>query len=401
MKINGNRFDLSEIEHTLQQQCHCRNPVVVWLGDTGELVIVLERTDSLINSEREFLLNYLPSYAIPSRLVRLERFPLLPSNKIDRRQIIQSMKTSSDEENRSFIGAFDEIGIPKANLRQSFFAAGGSSLNAILLVAKLHQAGFDHLTVEDLINAQRLHEILCQPRTNKPGKGSFFRNSTGYEVITPLENIDKHEAFQLITESFVEMGETDLLVHHHHPVFKLECKQQWIALLDHYWLDYIQGHLSFGIYDNEQQLIGIAISNDLDTEPDIDLNLVPRLAPIFTMIEHGERELLKRTRTVTMTLQPLLHNFIVAVSGKVQVEDRPRLMYSIERQILDIASTKGYAAVLTTNVGSVARHISEFVLKYDYHLQIRTREHLDAYGSPVFPHATDQHIMTVSIKVLN
>src|SRR5207248_1322730 len=133
---------------------------------------------------------------------------------IQETQVEQEREES--EKDRAFFRVLNEIGIPRTHIDRSFFAAGGSSLNALLFVAKLHQIGFNHITVERLMNAKTLQEILLDQTEDGQSYDLFFEHENKYQTI-PLEQVDEVEARRIIIESFTNMGEIDVLRHRNCP----------------------------------------------------------------------------------------------------------------------------------------------------------------------------------------
>ncbi|CAF1975043.1 unnamed protein product [Rotaria magnacalcarata] len=341
VKIAGNRVDLTKIEFTLKQHY------------------------------RVSLAKYLPFYAVPTRCITVAKFPLIISVKIDRQKLSSSLdvigETQVEQEeagkDRGFFRVLNEIGIPRAHIDRSFFAAGGSSLNALLFVAKLHQIGFNDLTVEQ----------------NGQSCDLFSEHNSELQII-PLEQVDADEARGIVIESFANLGEIDVLAHRNCPELKVEYKHQTSAVFDSFWQDFVKGGLSFG--------------------PSMEVaTLPPLVAPLFVMTVAGENKLLEQVRSSNVLPQSIMHNYLSAVKPDVPSEWRVSIMYFIERHVLETASAKQFQAVLAANASSVTRQICEYVLKYDFNLVIHANQQYDLADTLLFPHALDQ-IMTISMKLL-
>ena len=107
-----------------------------------------------------------------------------------------------------FSHALEEIGISRSNIDQNFFAAGGSSLNALLLVAKLHAKGFSTLTVERLMTAPSLRHIELDLFAQNNQTEKYFDEQIQHEHhfnFIPLEQVDKEIALHILTESFLTL----------------------------------------------------------------------------------------------------------------------------------------------------------------------------------------------------
>jgi hypothetical protein len=404
VKIAGNRIHLSEIEVVLQRFCDCREPVAVFLEETSEIIVFVQLSETPINLSRNFLTNYLPSYAVPTKFITVNEFPIMVSGKVDRKKLMNSVNTYAKDKNESenddlLKSALKDIGMSADNLDQNFFNAGGSSLNAILLVSKLHQAGFNNLTVDRLMKMESLEEIRLLRNINVDDPCPFFDKNNHYRTI-PLENVDKHDAMRIISESFTELGEIDELVHHNLPELKIECKQEWLSILGHHWSDYIAAGLSFGVLTETEELVGVSISTNLNDESPINLDTVPRLTPIFNMIEAAECKLLEEIHSKNPHVQRIMHGFLAAVNLDVEIAKRVPIMYFIEQCVHDLAMSNGFDAILTANAGSVTKQISEYILKYEYTWVVHANKQLDSSGQPIFLNALDHHTLNINAKLL-
>jgi amino acid adenylation domain-containing protein/thioester reductase-like protein len=97
---------------------------------------------------RTFLARRLPDYMIPSCFVPMERLPLTPNGKVDRRALPDPESSGADrlyEAPRTEVEAtlaklFGSIlGVERVGIADDFFALGGHSLKATLLVSRIHK----------------------------------------------------------------------------------------------------------------------------------------------------------------------------------------------------------------------------------------------------------------------
>ncbi|MEJ6487895.1 non-ribosomal peptide synthetase, partial [Nostoc punctiforme UO1] len=92
VKIRGFRIELGEIEAVLSSHPQVQQTVVIVREDIAEnkrLVAYLVTDDESLNNNqlREYLKQKLPEYMMPSGFVFLERFPLTPNGKLDRKAL--------------------------------------------------------------------------------------------------------------------------------------------------------------------------------------------------------------------------------------------------------------------------------------------------------------------------
>ncbi|MET7418840.1 amino acid adenylation domain-containing protein [Dactylosporangium sp. NPDC005555] len=156
VKVRGVRIELGEVEAALQAVDGVAQAVAEVANDprTGALLmayVVPERAGELqLDTVRSAVAGRLPSAMVPSVLVPLEAVPLTPSGKIDRRRLpavefaAVDELTEADEENSTPTERTmrEEVFAPLLGARigndVNFFAAGGTSLQAIQLSSRVN-----------------------------------------------------------------------------------------------------------------------------------------------------------------------------------------------------------------------------------------------------------------------
>ena len=99
---------------------------------------------------RELLKQKLPEYMVPSSFSMLERLPLTPQGKVDRRTL-QTMPLAATERKRRFVPPADStqlliaqvweelLGVKPIGIRDNFFELGGHSLLAISMLDRMER----------------------------------------------------------------------------------------------------------------------------------------------------------------------------------------------------------------------------------------------------------------------
>jgi acyl carrier protein len=154
VKVRGFRIELGEIEMRLQQCPGVREAAVLALDLAGgrQLVayVVTEADGASADAQRqairEGLRAALPDYMVPSHLVLLERLPLTPSGKLDRKalpapdpsQLQASFRAPASEPEQRLAAIWMEVlQVPRVGLDDSFFDLGGHSLLAAQVIARI------------------------------------------------------------------------------------------------------------------------------------------------------------------------------------------------------------------------------------------------------------------------
>ncbi|MFF2129513.1 amino acid adenylation domain-containing protein, partial [Streptomyces olivochromogenes] len=146
VKIRGFRVELGEVESALLTHAGVEDAVVVsWQEDLGRrrLVAYVVTDSDLPTAElRGHLSGSLPEYMVPAVFVRLDRLPLTPSGKVDRRALPEPVvdisqlagsyvaPRSEAEEALARVWA-DVLGVDRVGVHDNFFELGGDSILSI------------------------------------------------------------------------------------------------------------------------------------------------------------------------------------------------------------------------------------------------------------------------------
>ncbi|HLP61859.1 MAG TPA: amino acid adenylation domain-containing protein, partial [Candidatus Deferrimicrobium sp.] len=160
VKIRGFRIELGEIEHRLAKHPGIKDAVVINQDDDREdknlCAYFVSNEDIVISGLRDFLARELPDYMIPAYFIRLDKIPLTPNGKLDRKSLSNLEPKASeiytaprDEIEKKLAAIWSDIlsraEFPKSQLQasiginDSFFALGGHSLKATILISKVHK----------------------------------------------------------------------------------------------------------------------------------------------------------------------------------------------------------------------------------------------------------------------
>jgi amino acid adenylation domain-containing protein len=157
VKIRGHRIELREIEVVLRDHEGVGDAIVVMREDTpGDSRLVAYYTNGSGAAEptaamlRGYLGQRLPEYMVPSYFVVLERIPLTPNGKADRRalpapgrrrpELGHALVAPRTPVERWVAGHWRELlNIDEIGVHDRFFELGGTSITAMRLLARLSQ----------------------------------------------------------------------------------------------------------------------------------------------------------------------------------------------------------------------------------------------------------------------
>lgn len=159
VKIRGNRVELGEIEAVLATYAGIKEVVVTVLKDNLSenypvAYLVLDPRSNTatptVEELRFYLESRLPDYMIPAKFVHLERLPLTPTGKIDRKALpdpsegelsrgVEYLGPRNNVE-ETLVQIFQEVlDLERVGVYDNFFTIGGHSLNATRIVARIYQ----------------------------------------------------------------------------------------------------------------------------------------------------------------------------------------------------------------------------------------------------------------------
>ncbi|WP_372340003.1 amino acid adenylation domain-containing protein [Pseudomonas sp. Leaf58] len=184
VKIRGLRIELGEIEARLLELPSVQEAVVLAQdGPSGkQLVGYVVPADStqdegaVRDSLREALKASLPDYMVPAHLLLLDKLPVTPNGKLDRKALPQADASqlqgeyiapqSALEQQIAAIWA-DVLKLERVGLSDNFFELGGDSIISLQVVSRARQADIrftpkqllQHQTVQGLASVARRSEV--------------------------------------------------------------------------------------------------------------------------------------------------------------------------------------------------------------------------------------------------
>ncbi len=221
VKIRGFRIELGEIEAVLGRQPGVREAVVVVRenpalpGDRRLVAYVVPDPERPADpgAVHEALRRRLPAYMIPSAFVVMERLPLLPNGKVDRRSLPQP-----DADGREHVPpstpteeALAEIwrslmGVEQVGADDDFFRLGGHSLLATRVAARARDAFGIELPLPVLFQETTLAQLAAwidRERAERSGPAlpkiqARRRGARAAELLSRVEGLSDEEVQELL-----------------------------------------------------------------------------------------------------------------------------------------------------------------------------------------------------------
>ena len=164
VKVRGYRVELGEIEACLAELEELQEVAVIAREDTmGAKRLVAYYTSTEANGEgsesigveqlRRHLSAKLPEYMVPAAYVRLEKLPLMPNGKLDRKALpppegdaygVRDYEEPVGEKEMALAEIWAEVlGVERVGRHDNFFELGGHSLLIMKVITRLRKAGLE------------------------------------------------------------------------------------------------------------------------------------------------------------------------------------------------------------------------------------------------------------------
>ncbi|MEA5616259.1 amino acid adenylation domain-containing protein [Cronbergia sp. UHCC 0137] len=175
VKIRGFRIEIGEIEAAIAQFIDIQENIVIVADDAEtnqkRLIAYLVCTPGkqpTIETLRNHLQQYLPDYMIPAQIVYLDKFPLTPNGKIDRKSLpvpeiqrenlgIEFVAPETEIEQKLAEIWQQVLGVNRVGRFDNYFVLGGDSIRSIR-VCSLAQAAGLNLKIEQIFS----HPVLSK-----------------------------------------------------------------------------------------------------------------------------------------------------------------------------------------------------------------------------------------------
>ncbi|UCH95919.1 MAG: amino acid adenylation domain-containing protein, partial [Candidatus Aminicenantes bacterium] len=180
VKIHGFRIELGEIENRLLNHPGIKEVVVIDRTeenrDTYLCAYIVSDREYGILELREYLAKEMSDYMIPSYFLQVEKIPLTPNGKIDRRalpkpevKVGESYSAPGNETEKKLVEIWSEVlGRDELHASQlqtsigisdNFFELGGHSLKAMVLVSKIHKVFNVKIPLSEIFKNPEIREL--------------------------------------------------------------------------------------------------------------------------------------------------------------------------------------------------------------------------------------------------
>jgi amino acid adenylation domain-containing protein len=173
VKVRGYRIELGEIESVLQQSGLITQGVVVTKDDLSGNKRLAGYVVSNGEFDKQAVISYLqgklPEYMVPALWVELEKLPITPNGKIDKKALPHPDMSSvggkeyvkpKTETERKLAEIWQELlGTPKISIHDNFFELGGHSLMVMKLVSHIKNKLMITVPIHSVFQFSTVHEL--------------------------------------------------------------------------------------------------------------------------------------------------------------------------------------------------------------------------------------------------
>src|SRR5262249_14830560 len=197
VKLRGFRIELGEVEAALRE-CAAVPEAIVMLredspGDKRLVAYVIGDKEIQSSALRSHLAERLPDYMLPGDFVVLEKFPLTPSGKIDRKALPAPERLRAPETSaapRTMIEQLlaniwaEVLRADKTGIHDDFFELGGHSLLAMQAIARIREALGIDLPVRQLFEQRTIANLARNIDAELKQRGP--------EQMPPMVPVERH-----------------------------------------------------------------------------------------------------------------------------------------------------------------------------------------------------------------
>ncbi|MCG6573325.1 amino acid adenylation domain-containing protein [Pseudomonas sp. AF32] len=208
VKIRGLRIELGEIEARLAEHEDVRETVVI--AQDGALLVayvvparveLLAADDAVRQALQERLKDHLsralPDYMVPQHWLWLEKMPVSPNGKLERKALPKADTSASPKAYIAPRTAIEQaladiwqsvLGRDQVGIQDNFFELGGDSIISIQVVSRARQAGI-HFSPKDLFVHQTIQGLAGVAGRGDSGPGIDQGPVTGDTVLLPFQQL--------------------------------------------------------------------------------------------------------------------------------------------------------------------------------------------------------------------
>lgn len=218
IKFKGNRIELNEINLNIQKIPGVNNCITI-IQNTNNIEYlcsyITTNTPITSGSIKAYLKNVLPHYMIPTHIMVLDKIPLTPNGKIDKKalpQIIIDSNTINLPETKTekFIYNFltEILNLQSIDIFENILNIGVDSLISIQLISEIYSKLNKKIFIQDIFQNPTIHELAKlidstsdinnKIHINPTKKADFYPTTSAQKNIFYTSNMTQNNAYNMI-----------------------------------------------------------------------------------------------------------------------------------------------------------------------------------------------------------
>jgi tyrocidine synthetase III len=202
VKIRGVRIELGEIESQLLRYEFVKEAVVIAREDingdkylSAYMVMKDPNTELDVAAVIEFLLQSLPDYVIPAYFFKIDKIPVTPNGKIDRKGLpepegdlitgVEFVAPRTEMETKLENLWKEELKLEKIGVLDNYFTIGGDSIKSIKLVSLINKKFSGNLKIVDLYVNNSIEKLATLMES-----GKFTQTGDGEELVAAQSEVE-------------------------------------------------------------------------------------------------------------------------------------------------------------------------------------------------------------------
>lgn len=242
VKIRGYRIELGEVETGIRKLSYIKDVAVITDVDRNNnqgiyAYIVSDDTETIdLDTLKKDLQEQLPEYMMPQHMLQIEALPTTLNGKLDKKALPKIDNSSVNEIvkpknaiEKDFVAIFKEIiGVDKLSTLDDFYDLGGDSINAIRIVSRMRDMGYE-ISVKDILSQrtiQRISQLAVKMKVKEKG---IQEEISGEVLLTPIQQYFFEQNFSVphhfnqgmvikseerVNETYLKESLTALVSHH-------------------------------------------------------------------------------------------------------------------------------------------------------------------------------------------
>ena len=183
VQINGQRVEPTEVEKVIAAHQAVEQAVVVASGSSTQPYLgafVVARDEGLsVQALREHSRSHLPNYMVPTRFLLLDALPLLPSGKLDRGKLRDSLRIRDGlgasyraptcPEEKTLVAIWERVlRVAPIGIDDDFFELGGESITAMQIQHFIDKQFAIKMSLVELFDYPSISEVARLVRESQP-----------------------------------------------------------------------------------------------------------------------------------------------------------------------------------------------------------------------------------------